>query len=312
MSNPRPNPPLRPHTPASVSRPGAVRPGVKSRPGPGRRPGPGGRPSGKRPGPAPEAPDRPTSAGESAQSTAKVRTRRPRSHGPAARGGRPRTDGRIPAHAGAKPAPRALPARAGEPAPEAPAPRGPSLADQLGQKVYVADLQTVPHDDLAIEPNKTCFFDTINKVKALTVAGPTNLCIDEDLARARGYEPEDLMAIAEIAWHYLMSGGLRLALTLYEGLTAVAPDEPYFALALGLTFDRMNDPRQADAWYRKASQLDPKDGRPDINRAELCLEAGDKAKATKLLARGSAKAAAAGDLALARKADALLDHLMKR
>ncbi len=191
-----------------------------------------------------------------------------------------------------------------------PATRAPSLADQLGQKVYVAELQG-PAGDLSIEPNKTCFFDTINQVKALTVAGQSSLCIDEDLAAARGYCPEDLMAVAEIAWHYLMSGGHKLARTLYEGLTAVAPEEPYFALALGLTFDRLDDPKQADAWYRRASKLDPKDGRPDINRAELCLEAGDRAQAIKLLKRGATKAARAGDNVLAIKADALVEHLSR-
>lgn len=286
MPNPRTSAPLRPHTPASLAPPGAVRPGVAAKKAPrGRARGPGPRPS-------------PAAVSAGPDTGSRVRVRRPRSLGPQ------------PPPVQAAPLAQ-LPAQAGAPAP-APAPaRGPSLADQLGQKVYVADLQGATYD-LCIEPNKTCFFDTINKVKALTVAGPTSLCVDESLARARGYDPEDLLAIAEIAWHYLMSGGLKLALTLYEGLAAVAPEEPYFALALGLTFDRLNDPAQADAAYRRASQLDPKDGRPDINRAELRLEAGDRAQAMKLLARGSAKANRAGDRALANKADALLEHLMRR
>lgn len=277
--------PLRPHTPASVSRAGAVRPGV------GRKVN-----GAKRARPRPQGQPRVPSAQGSrsaAEGTARVRTRRPRTVGP--QNPKALSSGTAPA----QPKARATPER------------GPSLADQLGQKVYVAQLEPGGMD-LAIEPNKTCFFDTINKVKALTVAGPRALCVDENLARARGYEPEDLLAIAEIAWHYLMSGGLKLALTLYEGLTAVAPEEPYFALALGLTFDRMNEAKQADTWYRTAGRLDPKDGRPDINRAELCLEAGDRARAMKLLARGASKANVAGDLALARKADALLEHLMQR
>lgn len=285
----KPDAPLRPHTPASLARPGAVRAGVGPRPAPGRamvkrpaRPGPGGAPR-----PSPEASPEPHAPVQTAQ----VRTRRPRTG------------------LNAAPAAAARPA-----APEERAlvqvERGPSLADQLGSRAYVAQYDAAY--DLAIEPNKTCFFDTINQVKALTVAGPRSLCVDADLARARGYEPEDLMAVAEIAWHYLMSGGLKLALTLYEGLTAVAPEEPYFALALGLVHDRMNDPRQAQDWYQRASRLDPGDGRPDINRAELYLEAGDRAKALQLMARGAEKARRRGDDVLATKAEALLAHLSQR
>lgn len=270
MSNPQAAA-LRPHTPSVVLPAGAVRPGaVKAR----RRP--------RNQGPA--------KAGASTAS--KVRVRRPRSTGPQALG--PNIEAAM--------VPAAKPAQALE--------RGPSLADQLGQKVYVAHLEGMA-DDLSIEPNKTCFFDTINQVKAMTVAGQSGLCIDEDLAAMRGYAAEDLMAVAEIAWHYLMSGGLKLARTLYEGLAAVAPEEPYFALALGLTYDRLDDPKQADAYYRHASKLDPKDGRPDVNRAELALEAGDQAQAIKLLKRGAVKAARAGQTVLATKAEALVEHLSR-
>jgi tetratricopeptide (TPR) repeat protein len=294
--------PLRPHTPASVARPGAVRPGVSARPAPGRSPGKGPArpaPGAARPKPlADEAPEVPRAP----EGTDRIRTRRPRTGLNAAPA--PAAAAALAAPAAALAAPAAVAERALVPA------RGPSLADQLGSRAYVAQYDAAY--DLAIEPNKTCFFDTINKVKALTVAGPISLCVDENLARARGYEPEDLQAVAEIAWHYLMSGGLKLALTLYEGLAAVAPEEPYFALALGLVHDRLNDPAQAHACYERAARLDPSDGRPDVNRAELFLEASDRAKALQLMARGAEKARRRGDEALANKAEALLAHVAAR
>lgn len=124
-----------------------------------------------------------------------------------------------------------------------------------------------------------------------------------------GYERKDLYAIAEVGYHYLFSGGTDVAQALFEGLVAVAPNESYFALALGLTHDHLGNPREADRWYAYASKVDPTDGRPDVNRAELYLESGDFATAKKLLARGAEKARNRRDAALEKKASSLLQHL---
>src|SRR5688572_22039505 len=105
---------------------------------------------------------------------------------------------------------------------------------------------------------------------------PANLK-GKTLAEVRGYDRDDLFVIAEVAYHYLFNGGTRLALVLYEGLAAVSPKEPYFALALGLTHDHLGEVAMAHKWYAKAAELDPNDGRPDVNRAELYIEARDLA-----------------------------------
>lgn len=130
-----------------------------------------------------------------------------------------------------------------------------------------------------------------------------------DLAAIRGYQRQDLYAVAEVAYHYLLSGGHEIARALLEGLTAVAPGEAYFALAMGLVSDHQGDPAAADRWYRRAGELDPTDGRPDVNRAELRLEARDTTAARRLLAAGARKAERRNDAGLARKARALLDHI---
>ncbi|MCK6550461.1 hypothetical protein L6R52_31785, partial [Myxococcota bacterium] len=129
------------------------------------------------------------------------------------------------------------------------------------------------------------------------------------LCELRGYRRDDLFAIAEVAHHYLFSGARALARTLFEGLAAVEPREPYFALAVGLACDHLGSRDDAMRWYRRASELDARDGRADVNLAELHLDAGDIPRARMLLTRGAAKAEAAGDDALARKSRAILRHL---
>ena len=122
----------------------------------------------------------------------------------------------------------------------------------------------------------------------------------------RGYAEDDLHALAEIAYHYLGSGGLRLAVTIFEGLVALAPSEPYFALALGLANDRLERDEDAAACYRRAALLDEADGRPEINLAELAIARGARAEALPHLRRGLEKARARDDAPLVRKAEALI------
>jgi Flp pilus assembly protein TadD len=129
------------------------------------------------------------------------------------------------------------------------------------------------------------------------------------IAEARGYQRGDLYAIAEIAYHYLMSGGTGLAVALFEGLCAISPKEAYFALGLGLALDHDGQKRSAFDSYTRAAELDPMDGRPDVNRAELLIESGDRAGARRLLSSGALKARRRRDEALERKAQAILAHL---
>jgi len=163
---------------------------------------------------------------------------------------------------------------------------------------------------LAIPAMQSELYRTLDRVEAHPVASDVAV-VDAPLGVARGYAKADLTAVAEIAYHYLMSGGLRLALTLFEGLVAVAPNEPYHHLGLGLALDRLDDKAGAEARYRRAGKLDRRDPRPDINRAELHLEVGNRAEAKKLLVRGLAKAEAAHDPALIQKAGGMLRHLRR-
>jgi tetratricopeptide (TPR) repeat protein len=186
--------------------------------------------------------------------------------------------------------------------------RARSTAEQVS-KAYVAVAPEVISD---YQPHKTAFFNTLKNAKAMThVGGAVAVRPNATLAEQRGYRREDLYAIAEIGHNYLFNGGLDLALSLFEGLVAIEPNEAYFALALGLTHDRLGEPQEAYRWYQQASKLDPSDARPDVNRAELEIEAGRHDRALQLLQRGAAKARAAGDEALERKATAIFNHIRK-
>jgi len=114
--------------------------------------------------------------------------------------------------------------------------------------------------------------------------------------------------VAEVAYNYLFSGAAGLALTLFEGLVAVAPNEAYFALAVGLAHDRTGSRDAAAHWYGRAAELDPRDPTPDLNRAELALADRDYAGARPLLARARKKACVAAQPDLRAKSDALIAH----
>lgn len=158
-------------------------------------------------------------------------------------------------------------------------------------------------------PMATTFLRSIDRVRAVPVTAAEAHFAPKSLTASRGYRRDDLYAVAEIAHHYLFSGGVKLALALLEGLTTVAPTEAYFQLALGLTYDRLNERDLAKAAYARAAQLDATDGRPDVNRAELLLEEGDLAGARALFHSGAIKAQRRGEQELEDKARALVAHL---
>ncbi|MBI4817676.1 MAG: hypothetical protein HY791_15550 [Deltaproteobacteria bacterium] len=142
-------------------------------------------------------------------------------------------------------------------------------------------------------------------------AGPIGAIESEcrTLREQRAYRTEDLVAIASVGWHYLQNGALELAETLFAGLYAVDPSEPYHALALGAVFDKMGQKDRADVFYARASKLDPTDPRPLVNRAELAIETGNFPVALELLEEGYRRAKLRRDEALEQKAVALLHHL---
>jgi hypothetical protein len=205
---------------------------------------------------------------------------------------------RVAAHAPGASQPRV--AAAAKPEPKVEPPRS-YVAIPAAEPAIVGDIQ----------PLRTHFFQSINEVQALTLQSQQAITDVEprELGELRGYAREDLLAIAEVAYHYLMNGGVRLAVVLFEGLAAIAPREAYFAMGTGLAHDHAGNKAEALRWYELAAQLDPTDPRADINRAELHIERRERKRAVELLQAAAKKAERRRDEALHRKATAILGLL---
>lgn len=54
------------------------------------------------------------------------------------------------------------------------------------------------------------------------------------LREVRGYSDEELYAIAKTAYFFFYQGRISEARTLFQGLYAINPADPYFAKALGV------------------------------------------------------------------------------
>ncbi len=195
------------------------------------------------------------------------------------------------------PAQRAMAPVRKAPAPAAPAPSAPSA--------FVSRSPELEFDSIA----STSMFNTLGRVRALPAEEACQAVLCRTIAEARGYEEEDLFALAEVGYHYIRNGGYKLAEVIFQGLTEIAPSEVYFALALGLTQDYLGKKEGARLHYGRALKLDPRDPRPELNLAELDLEAGNKSRAIERLRRAERKATRSGQDALQRKAQALLELL---
>ncbi len=215
--------------------------------------------------------------------------------------GRPARPGAAPASPGRGPSPDA--ARTAAPgATPAAAPEAPATVEAFRAEAPAIDFDTGP---------STVALHSLAHIRALVVPIEKSAA-RLGLAEVRGYTRAEQMALAEVGYHYLMSGGTRLALVIFEGLVALAPDEPYFHLALGLAYDHADRVREADAAWTTAARLAPRDARPDLNRAELALLAKDPARARQLLTSALAKARAAQDADLEARAQALIARLEAR
>lgn len=207
------------------------------------------------------------------------------------------------------PAPKNLtPAPAPRPALVRRAPPRPAASVAPPPQSFRAETPVFDFDDVL----GSSMFDSLARVRALPAQpGVTALALTS-LAEARGYTREELLALAEIGYHYLFSGGHRIALTIFEGLSVIAPAEPYFALALGLCYDRLDRLLDARRAYGRACELAPHDPRPEINLAELEIEQNELLSATRRLARAVQLAKRSGEAALGAKAATLLARIAPR
>jgi type III secretion system low calcium response chaperone LcrH/SycD len=99
------------------------------------------------------------------------------------------------------------------------------------------------------------------------------------LKDVRGYSDEELYAVAKTAYFFYYQGRITEARTLFQGLYAVNPLDPYFAKALGVIELAAGNAQGAMAAYDVAIKLSPDDAGAYVGRAEVKLLLGQKAQA---------------------------------
>jgi type III secretion system low calcium response chaperone LcrH/SycD len=130
------------------------------------------------------------------------------------------------------------------------------------------------------------------------------------LRDVRGYTDDELYAIARTAYFFYYQGRVNEARTLFQGLYAINPADPYFAKALGVVEMAAGNPQGALAAYDVALKLAAQDAAAYVGRAEVRLAMGQKAQAVEDLRR-AAQLAPEGD-PVSEKASALLQALGRR
>src|SRR5690349_147456 len=88
------------------------------------------------------------------------------------------------------------------------------------------------------------------------------------LKDVRGYSDDQLYAVARMGYFFYFQGRLDEARTLFQGLYAVNPVDPYFANALGVVELACGNEHRAMAAYDIAVKLSPEDPRGYVGRAE--------------------------------------------
>lgn len=131
------------------------------------------------------------------------------------------------------------------------------------------------------------------------------------LKDVRGYSDEELYSIARVGYFYFYQGRVSEARTLFQGLYAVNPLDPYFAKALGVVEMAAGNAQGALAAYDVALRLSPQDSAAYVGKAEVKLAQGQKAQAVEDLRRAS-QLVKAEDEALKTKISAMLSSLTRR
>ena len=194
----------------------------------------------------------------------------------------------------AAPTPAPAPRPSTGPAPAAPAPLAklalvPKVAQSFTARPLALDLSTLLNDQGALAG---C--SAVRSTPSPLAAAPSHL------------GAEDLSALSQLARQYLDSGAAGLALLMFQGLAAHAPQNAAIQLGLGLAADHLGDGELAERAYTQARALDPGCPRAELNLAELRLEAGDRGNATSMLRTALAKAERRRDVEATLKAQALL------
>jgi tetratricopeptide (TPR) repeat protein len=140
--------------------------------------------------------------------------------------------------------------------------------------------------------------------------------LDEDWLRGRaslgaaaGWTPEEIRIVAELGYGLAEQGRNEEAITIFEGLAALAPATAYFQSALGALKLRTGDLQSALIHLNAALNSDPTDLSALANKGEVLMLLGRREDAVSNL-QGVLRLAEGNDSeALAVRARALLAQL---
>jgi predicted Zn-dependent protease len=92
------------------------------------------------------------------------------------------------------------------------------------------------------------------------------------LGAAGGWTAEEMRLVADLGHALAEQGRHREAITIFDGLAALAPATAYFQSALGALWLRMNEPQRALQHLDAALEADSQDLLSLINRGEAHLQ----------------------------------------
>jgi len=130
------------------------------------------------------------------------------------------------------------------------------------------------------------------------------------LKDVRGYSDEELYSIARMAYYFYYQGKITEARTLFQGLYAVNPLDPYFARALGVVEMAAGNAAGAIAAYDVALKLSPRDAAAYVGRAEVKLSQNQRGPAVDDLRR--AEQCVGADEDLKAKISGMLGRLSRK
>lgn len=105
------------------------------------------------------------------------------------------------------------------------------------------------------------------------------------LGAAGGWTAEEMRLVADVGYALAEQGRADEAITIFEGLAALAPATAYFQASLGALWLRKGEPRRAVEYLDSALASDPTDLNALTNRGEALLQLGEREAARRDLQR---------------------------
>ena len=99
------------------------------------------------------------------------------------------------------------------------------------------------------------------------------------LGAVADWNKDEIRIISEIAYSLAQQGGYEEAITLFEGLLAIAPATAYFQAALGALYLRLKNTSRAIGYLDAALKIEANDIISLVNRGEAHLLSGNMPQA---------------------------------